>query len=91
MPLHLKKNWPLFLASTHPQKGQLLLASSDGAAVGCVALREVDKTSCEMKRMFVYEQFHGRGVGRALAEMLVAEARGLGYKRMLLDPRTPYQ
>lgn len=68
-----------------PPRGQLLLASVDGAAAGCVALREIDGTSCEMKRMFVYENFHGRGVGHALGAAIIAQARSLGYQRMLLD------
>ena len=38
-----------------------------------------------MKRMFVFPQFHGKGVGRALGEAVVAEAKRLGYRRMLLD------
>ena len=38
-----------------------------------------------MKRMFVYPQHHGKGVGRALAEAIIKEARGLGYQAMRLD------
>jgi putative acetyltransferase len=68
-----------------PPTGQLLLATSDGAAAGCVALREIDGSACEMKRMFVYPQFQGKGIGRALAEVLINEARGLGYTSMRLD------
>jgi putative acetyltransferase len=68
-----------------PPRGQLLLATLDGAPVGCVALREIDSDSCEMKRMFVYPQHHGKGVGRALAEAMIKEARGLGYQVMRLD------
>jgi putative acetyltransferase len=68
-----------------PPRGQLLLATSGGIAAGCVALREVDAASCEMKRMFVYEQFHGQGVGRALATAIIEQARSLGYRKMLLD------
>jgi len=68
-----------------PPRGQLLLAMLDEAPVGCVALREIDSDSCEMKRMFVYPQHHGKGVGRALAEAIIKEARGLGYRAMLLD------
>lgn len=68
-----------------PPRGQLLLATSNDIAVGCVALRAVDAISCEMKRMFVYEQFHGRGVGHALASAIIDQARSLGYRRMLLD------
>ena len=68
-----------------PPRGQLLLATLDGAPVGCVALREIDSGSCEMKRMFVYPQHHGKGVGRALAEAIIKEARDLGYRAMRLD------
>jgi GNAT superfamily N-acetyltransferase len=50
-----------------------------------VALREIDSASCEMKRMFVYTQFHGKGVGRALAEAIIKEAKTLGYRTMRLD------
>src|ERR1700757_2320317 len=68
-----------------PPRGQLLLATLDEAPVGCVALREIDSASCEMKRMFVYPQYHGRGVGRGLAEAIIKEARDLGYHVMRLD------
>jgi GNAT superfamily N-acetyltransferase len=66
-------------------RGHLLVATSDGATAGCVALREIDSSACEMKRMFVYPQFHGQGVGHALAEGLINEARALGYTSMRLD------
>jgi GNAT superfamily N-acetyltransferase len=68
-----------------PPHGHLLLATVDGAPAGGVALREIDSASCEMKRMFVYVQFHGKGVGRALAEAIINEAKTLGYRTMRLD------
>ena len=68
-----------------PPRGQLLLATLDDAPAGCVALREIDSGSCEMKRMFVYTQHHGKGVVRALAEAIIKEARALGYRAMRLD------
>jgi ribosomal protein S18 acetylase RimI-like enzyme len=71
-----------------PPKGQLLLTTSDGAPAGCVALRGIDDTACEMKRMFVYPQFHGKGVGLALARELIGQARTLGYRCMRLDTST---
>jgi ribosomal protein S18 acetylase RimI-like enzyme len=66
-------------------RGQLLLATFDGAIAGSVALREIDGAACEMKRMFIYPQFQGKGVGRALAEALIEEARRFGYASMRLD------
>jgi GNAT superfamily N-acetyltransferase len=68
-----------------PPEGSLLLATFDGQPAGCVAFRPFDAATCEMKRMFVATAFQGRGVGRALATRLIAEARGAGYGRMVLD------
>src|SRR3954453_21751403 len=68
-----------------PPRGQLLLATVGGAPAGCVALREIDATRCEMKRMFVYPEYHGRGVGRALGEAVLGAGREGGSRTMLLD------
>jgi GNAT superfamily N-acetyltransferase len=68
-----------------PPRGQLLLATVDDVPAGCVALRQIHASACEMKRMFVYPQLHGRGVGLALAREVIAQARALGYRQMRLD------
>jgi carbonic anhydrase len=65
--------------------GCILMALSDGNAVGCVAVRALDPEICEMKRLYVVPNFRGRDIGRALAERIVEEARHLGYARMRLD------
>ncbi|MBA3364968.1 MAG: GNAT family N-acetyltransferase [Actinobacteria bacterium] len=59
----------------------VLLADDDG----CVGLRRVDDRMCEMKRLFVRPEARAGGLGRRLAEAIVAEARKRGYRRMLLD------
>lgn len=66
-------------------RGALLLAEVDGAVAGCVALRGIDAETCEMKRLYARPAFRGRGVGRALAAAIMAEARHIGYVRMRLD------
>ena len=65
--------------------GCILLAIYKGQSVGCVGLRKLSDGVCEMKRLFVREQFSGLGLGRALAEAVIEEARKIGYNNMRLD------
>jgi GNAT superfamily N-acetyltransferase len=69
-----------------PPAGRLLLAEVAGEIAGVIALRPLAEAgACEMKRLWVRPAHHGLGIGRALAERLVAEARDIGYRAMRLD------
>ncbi len=68
-----------------PPRGQLLLAMEGETAVGCIGLRPLEGDCCEMKRLYVRASHRGRGLGRTLAERVLAAARTSGYRRMLLD------
>ena len=66
-------------------KGCVLLAEQDSEIEGCIALREVNTTICEMKRLYVRPSARGNNVGHKLVQQLIAEARGVGYCEMRLD------
>ncbi len=68
-----------------PPRGRLLLVLSDNQPAGCVALRAINDTVCEMKRLYVRQPFRGLGLGKLLAERIIQEARKIGYDSMLLD------
>jgi putative acetyltransferase len=85
-----------------PPTGRLLLAEYDGQIAGCVALHKfatkdnsnaasevVDYDVCEMKRLYLRPQFRVKGLGRALADRIIADARQIGYLRMRLDTVEP--
>jgi len=65
--------------------GCLLLAKIEKEIAGCVALKELDKGVCEMKRLFVRPKFQKRGIGRGLAIEIIEKARNLDFKFMRLD------
>jgi GNAT superfamily N-acetyltransferase len=67
-----------------PPSGTLLLAFDEDIPAGCVALREIDARTCEMKKMFVYTHLRGKGIGRALVQALIDRARAVGYQSMRL-------
>jgi putative acetyltransferase len=69
-----------------PPSGRLYLAETDGAVSGCIALRPMEEFGvCEMKRLYVREEFRGQKIGKLLAEQIVADAKLIGYHAMRLD------
>jgi putative acetyltransferase len=72
-----------------PPSGRLLLAQYRNDLAGCVALHKIEPEICEMKRLYLRPQLRGRGVGRALAEAVITEARAIGYSKMRLDTVEP--
>jgi putative acetyltransferase len=72
-----------------PPEGRLLFGEYDGELAGCVALHKLESGICEMKRLYLRPPVRGKGLGRALAERIIAEARQIGYRRMRLDTVEP--
>jgi ribosomal protein S18 acetylase RimI-like enzyme len=72
-----------------PPEGRLLLAEYERQLAGCGALHRLEPEICEMKRLYLRSAFRGKGLGRALTETLIGEARSIGYRRMRLDTVEP--
>jgi GNAT superfamily N-acetyltransferase len=66
-------------------RGAFLVALRGAEPMGCGALRRVDSTTGELKRMYVRPEARGLGVGRALLAALQDEARRLGLTRVALE------
>ena len=61
----------------------------DGKAAGAGAIREYQygdiDNATELKRVFVREEFQGKGLGTKLVLELIEWAKELGYKKMILE------
>jgi len=62
-----------------------LVASMDGQAIGCGALRLLAPGVGEVKRMFVRPEFRGRGIARHILFALESTARERGYSMLRLE------
>ena len=61
-----------------PPAGRLLVAVDETRLAGCVALRRIDEQVCEMKRLYVRPAYRGAGLGRKLAEAVIASDSATG-------------
>lgn len=75
-------------ASDFLPPGVLLVADLDGVPVGCGGLRPNGEDAGEVKRMYVDPPARGKGIARALLAALVAHARAVGMRRLMLETGT---
>jgi GNAT superfamily N-acetyltransferase len=68
-----------------PPRGRLYLAGPADAPHACIALRPFAALRGEIKRLYVKPEARGRGLGEALARNVVDDARGIGYRELVLD------
>jgi GNAT superfamily N-acetyltransferase len=78
----------LAVGEVAPGRGAFLIASVDGADVGCGAVRDIGDRTGELKRMFVLPDHRGLGVASALVASLEDEASALGLVRIVLEVAT---
>jgi len=68
-----------------PPTGALLLVNVAGESAGCVALRALDPTTLEMKRLYVRPTIRGLGLGKKLVAAAIAIARSRRFAELRLD------
>jgi putative acetyltransferase len=62
-----------------------VVESQAGAVVGCGGLFPMNTHAVELRKMYLLPAARGRGLGKELLQRLLADARRLGYKRIILE------
>uniref|UniRef100_A0A060TK00 ARAD1D51172p n=1 Tax=Blastobotrys adeninivorans TaxID=409370 RepID=A0A060TK00_BLAAD len=53
--------------------------------IGCVALRAISSSTCEIKRLYVKGEGRGLGIGKILLQSVIQKAKQIGYSKVYLD------
>lgn len=64
---------------------EAVVVYEDQKPAGGGAIRKYDDDTVELKRVFVHNEYQGRGIGSRLVSLLMEWAAELGYQRMILE------
>lgn len=73
--------------SENEKLGNIWVAYSDGCPIGCIAYRKKDNHTGEVKRMFIADEYRGRGLSKELLKTVEAYAKEQGCDTLFLDTR----
>ena len=65
--------------------GAFYIAKDGTKVIGCIGLRKIQTGICEMKRLYVKDDYKGSGLGKKLIKTIIEEAKKKGYEKMRLD------
>jgi ribosomal protein S18 acetylase RimI-like enzyme len=68
-----------------PPYGGIILYKNENDIIGCVGIRKLSPTICELKRMYVKPKYHHQGIGKILLTRAIKLAKRCGYKSIRLD------
>lgn len=63
----------------------VIVAYADDMAVGCGAIKEFEKDTVEVKRMYTLPAYRGRGIASTILAALELWAAELGYSKCILE------
>ena len=65
--------------------GHFLVVLDDDKVIGSGAIRKFDTVTAELKRMWLLENYHGKGIGYKVIKQLFDFSRSKGYQRIILQ------
>jgi len=81
---HAANKEPAWILETMDKGQRFFVLEKGGAPCGCVALEREDAATVHLRRLAVLPACRRRGYGRRLVDLVLAEARRLGARRVVL-------
>ncbi len=66
-------------------KGEFIVAEEQNKIIGMGALKRIDDTTAEIKRMCIEPLMQNQGIGGKILDKLIAQAKEYEYSRIILD------
>jgi putative acetyltransferase len=66
-------------------QGTFLVITDEDRIIGTGAIRKIDDSVCELKRLWLLFEYHGKGLGYRMIQELLAFARENGYQTIRLE------
>src|SRR5215208_296158 len=83
--IHELKDMDNIQESYFDNGGMFLGMFKDGEMICTGAIRKLDEETCELKRLWLLNEYHGQGLGYRMLQELLSIARERGYKRIRLE------
>jgi putative acetyltransferase len=71
--------------------GTFLVMIDDDQIIATGAIRKLESSICELKRLWLLPEYHGKGLGYRMMLELLSFAREKGYERIRLETDPVYQ
>jgi N-acetylglutamate synthase-like GNAT family acetyltransferase len=62
--------------------GAFIIAKENESVIGCVGMTSLDNKICEMKPLYVTDNYKGKGIGKKLIEKIIEEAKIKKYEKI---------
>jgi len=80
-----------FQKSYSNNDGIFLVMTEDEQMIATGAVRKIDPETCELKRLWLFPEYHGQGLGYRMMRELLTFARERNYQRMRLETDRDHQ
>jgi len=67
--------------------GAIMVGYENDNPVACVAIRKINDTTCEGKRLFIKPEYRGNGYARIMIKAMTDKATELGFKEVVFTTK----